>query len=582
MFIFLKKALINYFIYFFLFLIFISSTYYFFQHGFFLVHDYTIGAKIVEMADGLKSFQWPIRWSANLGYGFGMPLFNFYAPLPYFFGAIFYLLGFSLPVSIKLLYLLITFFTLLGSFKLGKRLSGNWGGIILAAAFTLAPYRSLNIFVRGALSEVFAITFFPWVILALYQIVDARQHDHRQKIKAYLLLFVSLSAIVLSHNLSALMFIPLAALWALFIAKKTKLWQIIKVFILAFLSTIFYTLPSFLEKDLTKIDSILTGYFDYHLHFLYIRQFFQNNWGYGGSGWGANDDISFFLGYGQLLALALLAILFALQILKVLRKKELFAFLKKNKIFMLAGFLTFFCLFLSIGKSLKLWEFIKILSFIQFPWRWLGSASFFLAVLLAVGSSFLKQGVWQKIALSFLFASFFLNAQFFKAKGILANSELYYYDDQKKISAEMSETLPDYIPKQMAEETILQRYNEKYPEPTAWRSQELNNDLLFESQLLKSASDHQIWKTKLDEPTLINFKIANFTGWTAHLDNQKTEILENPEIGNVQLMIPDGEHLIKLSFQENKLRLISDCVSLISLLIFVSWLFILKNKSTNQ
>lgn len=568
MFRFVKKILVNYFTIFFLFAIFVASTYYFFQRDFFRVHDYTIGVKVVEMASALKSWHYPVRWSADLGYGFGMPLFNFYAPLPYFIGAIFYLFGFSLVSSIKLLYLLITFITLLGSFKLGKKLSGNWGGIILAAALTLAPYRALNIFVRGALSEVFAIAFFPWVILALYK-------------KNYLLLFISLVAIILSHNLSALMFIPLAALWALFILKKKELWSIIKAFALAFFTTVFYTLPSFLEKDLTKINTILTGYFDYHLHFLYIRQFFQNNWGYGGSAWGANDDISFFLGYGQLFALLFFLILFFIQFLQAWRGKALNKFLKKNTVLVLAGFITIFCLFLSIGKSLQLWESLKILAFIQFPWRWLGSASFFLAMFLAIGSGLLKNNLWRKLTLGFLFIIFFFNTGFFKAEKTIVDSNVFYYSDPQLIRSEMSETLPDYIPVQMANEEILKEYNKKYPEASVWLNQDLADDQTFTSQLLKSNNQSQTWKINSSQENLLNFKIANFTGWTAYLDNQKIEILENSELGNVQLLVPKGEHLIKLSFKENKLRLLSDYISLAALTIFVLWQITLKNRATN-
>jgi hypothetical protein len=582
MFRFIKKALINYFTFFFLLMIFVASTYYFFQRGFFLIHDYTIGVKIVEMASGLRSLEWPVRWSAELGYGFGMPLFNFYAPLPYFFGAIFYLLGFNLVVSIKFLYLLVTLITLIGAFKLGKRLSGNWGGIILAGALTLAPYRALNIFVRGALSEVFAMAFFPWVILAIYQIIDSKENENKRLFKAYLLLFVSLSAIILSHNLSALMFIPLAFLWAIFIAKRKQLWSIIKVFSLSFFATAFYTLPSFLEKNLTKIDTILTGYFDYHLHFLYIRQFFQDNWGYGGSGYGANDDISFFLGYGQLLALFLLGVLFLAQLFRAFKNHDLKKFFIRNKILFLAGFITVFCLFLSIGRSLALWETLKVLSFIQFPWRWLGSASFFLAMFLAIGSGLLKKDIWQKIILSFLFLTFFFNAQFFKAEKVLSNSELYYYSDKQLISSEMSKTLPDYIPKQMADELTLQDYNKKYPEASVWLNQNSTDNLIFKSQLLKSKNQSQDWKISLSEISLINFKIANFIGWTAYVDNKKAPIIENQKLGNVQLLVPVGEHLVSLRFQENNLRLISDYISLVSLLIFIFWLITLKNKSTNQ
>lgn len=568
MFIFIKKIIANYFALPFLILIFLASSYYLLQSGFFYVHDFTIAARIAEMARAISSGHIPVRWSANFGYGFGMPLFNFYAPLPYVVGSIFYLLGFSLVGSIKFLYLLINFITLLGAFKLGKKLAGNWGGIILAVAFTLAPYRALNIFVRGALSEVFAIAFFPWVILALYK-------------KNYLLLFISLVAIILSHNLSALMFIPLAALWALFILKKKELWSTIKVFVLAFFATAFYTLPSFLEKDLTKISTILTGYFDYHLHFLYIRQFFQNNWGYGGSTWGASDGISFFLGYGQLATLFLIVLMFFIHFLRAWRKKSLNKFFKKNKTLILAASITLMSLFLSIGKSLQLWESLKILAFVQFPWRWLGSASFFLAMFSAIGSGLLKKNLWKKITLGFLFLAFFFNAGFFKAEKTITDNNVFYYSDPQLIRSEMSKTLPDYIPQQMAVEEILQDYNKKYPEPAIWLDQDLANEQTLVGQVLKSNNQSQTWKISSSEENLINFKIANFTGWTADLDNKETKIIENPELGNIQLLVPAGEHLVKLSFRENNLHLLSNYISLTALSVFILWLILSKNKSTN-
>jgi hypothetical protein len=39
-----------------------------------------------EMERSLQRFEFPVRWSANFGFGYGMPLFNFYAPLPYYLG----------------------------------------------------------------------------------------------------------------------------------------------------------------------------------------------------------------------------------------------------------------------------------------------------------------------------------------------------------------------------------------------------------------------------------------------------------------------------------------------------------------
>lgn len=576
-----QKILEKYFVWLFLLAIFIASTYYLWQAGMFYVHDFTIGAKIVEMSNGLKSGQIPIRWSVNLGYGFGMPLFNFYAPLPYFLGAIFYLLSGQLILSIKFLYLLLSLITLLGSFKLGKKMCGFWAGLLLAAAFTLAPYRAVNLFVRGALSEAFAMSFFPWVILAIENLV---QEKNKQKITGNLiLLFISLLAIILSHNLSALMFIPFAALWAFLRLRKKTLWRTSLTFLLAFLSSAFYSLPSFFEKDLTQVDKIFSGYFDYRLHFLYIRQFFQSRFAYGGSTWGPNDDISFFLGWGQLIALLILSIFFLIKLIKVLRKKSFADFHRENSVQLLFLGLTFSAIaaFLSLEKSHWLWNQVSLLSYIQFPWRFLGILGFFLALSLAIASSYLNK-IFKATIVSCLILLTLFNAQFFKAANVLLKPEVYYYADAKRLSAEMSRTLPDYIPSSMAEEDVLQIYNQLYPEPSVWSLEDAATRPLLSSQLLDMRSHKQIWQLNMSEAALLNFKIANFSGWRAKIDQEPVAIVSDPELGNIQLLIPAGEHQVEIYFGENKLRLASDLISLGSLIIFFAWMIILKRKPTNH
>ena len=85
-------------------------------------HDLNHQARIFEMARGLKEGVFPVIWSENLGFGFGMPLFEFYAPLPYFFGAVWYIIGFNLTDSVKLMMLFANILTVLGAYFLGKEI----------------------------------------------------------------------------------------------------------------------------------------------------------------------------------------------------------------------------------------------------------------------------------------------------------------------------------------------------------------------------------------------------------------------------------------------------------------------------
>ena len=321
----IKSLLSKYFAFLFLVLIFIAATWSLYRPGFFHIHDWTQGARIAEMGRALNEGQFPVRWSANFGYGFGMPLFNFYAPLPYYLGGLLYNLGLNLVVCLKILYLLPTFLAMLGAFKLGKKISGTWAGIILAAAYTLAPYRAVNLFVRGAVSEAWAMAFMPWVLNAIFALLKNFKKKINSKPK-YLILVLSLVGIFLSHNLTAMIFIPLSGLLAFILFLEEENWSlkntlkdIVPVFLIYLLSaalSAFYLLPAVMEKNDTIIDIIFSGYFHYSNHFLYIRQFLKPNWQYGGSGWGPEDGISFFFGWGQILGLVFLVLAVGIFLLK--------------------------------------------------------------------------------------------------------------------------------------------------------------------------------------------------------------------------------------------------------------------------
>ena len=122
--------------------------------------------------------------------------------------------------------------------------------------------------------------------------------------------------LALSHNLTAMMTAPVAAIYLLIYScswfyahpfRKQLNLLARRLLLLAsaagacFALSAFYLLPALAEKHFTLIETYILGdYFNFRLHFLYLRQFFTDNFGYGGSGWGPHDGLSFFLGIAQL------------------------------------------------------------------------------------------------------------------------------------------------------------------------------------------------------------------------------------------------------------------------------------------
>ena len=550
----------------------------------FRTHDYVHGVRIAEMTQALSDGHFPVRWTKNFGYGYGMPLFEFYAPLPYYVGSAWYWLTGDLLNASKLLWLIPNIFSTIGAYLLGRKLYGRRGGIITAVAFTLAPYRAVNMFVRGAVGESWGMMFFPWIFLGVL--------DYVEKIKnRWQLLTFSLAGLILSHNLMALLFFPVSLLFGcvMLISQKknlTKLlwqgFQLLSVFVCSVGLTTFYWLPALVEKGFTQVESrILSGYFHYSQHFLYIRQFFKENWKYGGSFFGPFDDISFFLGYGQLFLFIIFAVLTFISLVKVFQKNKKssifnfkFSILNLFHIFsshvrsqmlivLLFSLLMFpITLFFTLFKSNLFWQAIPFLQTLQFPWRFLSLSSFFLAVILGV-IPYMTRNSFVRVAVAFLILAMFIKAhQYFQPEIFLSSPNPYYYDEPQRVREQMSDILPDYIPASMPDKIKPATFS-------VWSENEGTENLSIEVD-----RTHEILvKTNFTQQELMQFAVASYPGWTSFVDGQKVENSVS-SLGNLQVLVPAGSHMVGVQFQGTMVRNVADLISLLSLFGVV--LFLLK------
>jgi len=77
-----------------------------FQGGFFPIHDEAQVIRVNQMAKAISEGQFPVRWVSDLGYGYGYPIFNFYNPLPYYFGGMVDLLGLDALLATKAMFVI--------------------------------------------------------------------------------------------------------------------------------------------------------------------------------------------------------------------------------------------------------------------------------------------------------------------------------------------------------------------------------------------------------------------------------------------------------------------------------------------
>jgi hypothetical protein len=466
--------------------------------------------------------------------GYGEPVFNYYTQLPYLIGQVFTMLGFSILSSIKITYALSLILSGLSMYFLARLFWGRLGGIVSSLFYVYAPYRAVDVWVRGALPESLAFVFFP---LLIYSLEKKRQ----------LWFSILLSGLLLTHNLSFVMFLPFLGFWWLWRSRDLKF---IKAGIVSGLLSAFYVVPIFFESHLVTLASTTSDYFLFPHHFTSLFQLFISNfWGYGGSIWGPNDTLSFSVGYLHwLVPLILLPI----------------AFIKRNSqriTLAVIATLALAALFLTHGKSNFIWQVITPLSYVQFPWRFLGIASLFLSLL--CGSLGLISKSPLKIIL-IVVAMVILNFKYFTPDIWRPLSDADYFSsilwDEQRASS-----LSDYWP----------RASGPLPTTFAPSSPQVITGIAS-AQLISKTAHKQVFSisTQTEFSELV-FPIAYFPDWIAFLDGNPLTLDTSTAHNLITLKVPRGNHTISLFFKDTMPRVVGNIISLLVIL----YLFIRRNRA---
>lgn len=206
-------------------------------------------ANIAQFTSALRDGDFPVRWFDGFA-NYGMPMGVIVQQTTSYLGAFFNLFLQNTVLSYNLVVFIGTVLTLIFIFHfLSLHFSriAALGGTVL---FAFAPYRIINIYVRGAVPEYFAHVFFPVVLIGLFYWIK------KQDIKGLWYCLAGVSGILLTHPftlvIGSFLFVPYA-LYLLFQKKSTieELVHIVIPFIptllLALGLTAYYIVPLFVE-----------------------------------------------------------------------------------------------------------------------------------------------------------------------------------------------------------------------------------------------------------------------------------------------------------------------------------------------
>ena len=306
------------------------------------------------------------RWAPDFYYGYGYPIFNYYAPFSYAFANLFDLIpGVDTVFSVKLVILTAYALGAYGVYFLARRHFGSRAGVIASAAFVLSPYfLFIDPLLRGDLAEFLALSLLPWVF---YVFDQPRRFSIAQPL--------ILAAFVFSHNLLALIggvLLVLYLLWRGLFVDGPRRWvyDLFSIGLAVALTAVFW-LPFVAERNAIRLDVAGAGHFDYHNHFIPLSMLLSPS--------PALDMGATTPKYIYNLGLVQWLLLIPAAIMAVLRFKS-----PQGKLALFFVFATLFFAFLVTPASAFLWDLIPSAAFVQFPWRFLGPAAFTLAMSLSI------------------------------------------------------------------------------------------------------------------------------------------------------------------------------------------------------
>ena len=537
-----------------------------FNDGFFTIHDNTQVERVFQMTKSISDGQFPVRWVDDLGYGYGYPIFNFYAPLPYYIGGFFNLVLSDSLLATKIMFVLGTVLSFFTMYFFASRLTNRYGGLVAGIIYLYFPYHAINIYVRGAVGEFFAYAFTPLVFWGIYFIYD--KLSNRKKIRevalSSFLIAVPVALVIISHNLSAFMmgiFLVPYIIFLLIRIKRRKefAYSLLILFSTAFLLSAFYTLPAILESQFTNVTSQIGGGADYNDHFVCLSQLWYSQWGFGGSAPGCTDGLSFSLGRINILLTGAAFLFF------------LYIFLKSRKVTyeVIIWFLLLMSIFLMLPVSKFLWDTIPYMEYLQYPWRFLNFAGLFISLISALLLFKIRdKRITFSILLLVLAGQLYFNTKLFKPVEINSFSNTYY-ESTDHIRWETSKISDEYMPPDFLKPMT------KSELPSALLSAE--NDRV--KLTLNEARTGYIEFVKEGNDSMIHINKAYFPFWTVSVNGKKVDLIE--ENNGVSFFVPDRDNNIILQIKSTPIQKIANILTIIGI-VLIAAVIIVKRKKKNE
>lgn len=519
-----------------------------YESGDFTIHIY----RAIDFYTSLQEGNIMPSWAGNLNGEYGYPLFILNYPLPYYFISLFHFLGFSFIVSLKIVLALNLAFSGIFMYLFTKEITKNTLSAFSAGVFYIfAPYHLIDLHFKVALGELLIFTFLPLTALFFYKTT------YKPTFQNILLTSLSFSFLIMSHVALAGLIGILIGFYILFLfIKKPPSLKNILGLCVGVITSMLISLYIFVAPLLYTQYTINNNAPLKTVYFPKISELLFSPWKYGLLFQGPQGELSYLIGYTQLIVFSLLVFLFF--------RKKITKLYKKDVLFWI--FSTFILIYLISPYSKFLWEHSSFLVPIG-SHRLLVLVTFCISVLAGYLVLIFKKRVF--------FISFLLM--------ITIAYTILNWGHRRLIPEITDATLIDYLPYSTSRGEGHYYADSKWIDPNnRWFSQIPKQRIEIkdgEGKIidLKRSTTFHSYILDLDKPSVIFENTLYFPGWNVQSNGKKVEPYPN-SLGITAFKLPQGLQYVTLKFSDLYLYNAAKIVSLFSFLTVVLMLLSLVGR----
>jgi len=522
------------------------------------------------------------RWAEGTYFGYGSPLFHYYASLTYYIGAsAMHLFNITALDALRLLIVVSMFTASTGMYFWGKQQFGRLSGVLMALAYTYAPYIVFTEpYGRGAYPELFAFALFPYVMWCFGRLWQGA-NGFRLSLAS-----LSLMLLIISHNLMSLMLTVVLTGWIVWngvvsiVADRTNWRQVIRKPIYGLLAvaggvglSAYFWLPVFMESSAVALGNVTAvPILNFRNNFVTLTELFEPT---------PLLDEGALNGLVHQLNLGVMQWLFAITGFITVIAGIRYALkqgrhddpqLRQGVYFMLVSVA---CIFLMLPVSLFVWEAISPLQLMQFPWRFLGVIAFTLAVLVGMNARWIEQlsPSWQIGASAIFVVLFILNAFPSLYAPEWTNETVDasiggYLDAELNLEQSGTTFTNEYRPVDVfsppnATASLIADYRDGYPIDKS------NVSDFVSVTPLDNNPQYMAWDIESDEPFRMEVLTYYWLGWQAQIDGEIVDVAPSPEHGLISFDAPAGVYTVEVLLAPTPARSLGNGISAITLIILL-------------